>query len=281
MIRYGVRGAILLLMVAVVLAVFRESDPTSQPLPVASGRPSAQQGDLEERLAWLEAALQDEREQRLALEQRVSQLVEQTPSSGGRFSSSNTSQAPTGETVVTNQPPGGPRQQVNQRRNDSQSQVDRLVAGGFDEYQASEIVRMTEEIQMQLLNARYEANQSGEPADMAEQMFAATQQMRQTLGEADYEKYLEATRQPTTVAVRTVLESSPAKLAGIESGDQIISYDGERVYNMAELNRLTNQSDPSSRVVVEVIRDGQPISFSVPAGPMGVASGPQRGGFLP
>ena len=258
------------------MATFRNNEIVdSAPSDVSSSIP---QGDVQQRLTSLESMVLEEQQRRIALEQRVSELVEQNNWLSAQLVSGGSDQ----EGVVgsdTEARESGLREQFSERREIDQGErtQQRLVAAGFDEFEAAEIVRITEELQMRRLNALFQAEQSGERVNVQAFQAEATQQLKDRLGEADYEKYLEATRRPTSVAVRNVLESSPAQLAGLQSGDEIVRYDGERVYNVAELNRLTSTNDSES-ILVEVIRNGQPITVSLPAGPIGITSR-SRGGF--
>ena len=95
------------------------------------------------------------------------------------------------------------------------------------------------ELRMVALNEQYEANRQGEPFDRSANWSIGLGQLRQELGEADYERYLVATGQSISVPVRQVLASSPAEAAGLQRGDQIVGYAGERVFSLADLNRLT------------------------------------------
>jgi S1-C subfamily serine protease len=70
-----------------------------------------------------------------------------------------------------------------------------------------------------------------------------------------------------------VLASSAAERAGLQPGDQIISYAGTRVFDTRELNSLTRQGTPNESVNVTVIRNGQTVNVQVPRGPLGVSSG--------
>ena len=78
--------------------------------------------------------------------------------------------------------------------------------------------------------------------------------------------------QPTSVAIRNVLESSPAQAVGLQSGDEIVSYDGQRVYNIIELNRLTQSANDTGYVTVEVRRNGRVITVTLPNGPIGITA---------
>ncbi|MBT5330749.1 MAG: PDZ domain-containing protein [Porticoccaceae bacterium] len=276
MIKYGILGAILILVATAVVATFRSSDPqVPASLAQATSFPSS---DFEERIAALEEAVVEEREQRLRLEAEILNLkqaesnaaVEAVPANGRLAALVGEDGLPEDLQNI--------REQIEERRNAARGnteerQLESLVAAGFDEYQAEEIIRQTEEMQMTMLNARFEASQSGEDFNAGEMQAQAVAEFRADLGEQDYERYLEATNQSTSIGVSNVLASSPAEIAGMQTGDEIVSYNGERVFNTNDLNRLTNSSDASGNVIVEVIRDGETISLSLPEGPIGITSG--------
>jgi S1-C subfamily serine protease len=101
----------------------------------------------------------------------------------------------------------------------------------------------------------------------------AERTLRVELGDADYERYLQAMNRPTSVAVVDVLASSPGERAGLKPGDEVVSYGGERVFDARGLNALTLEGTAGESVVVEVRRDGQVISLVMPRGPIGISSG--------
>lgn len=277
MIKYGILGAILILVATAVVATFRSGETQ---LPDTSVQVSPfPSGDIEQRIAALEQAVVEEREQRLKLEAEVQNLkqagaevatIEAAPAAG-RFADL------VGEDGLP-EDIRNIREQIGERinaarGNSEERQLENLVEAGFDEYQAEEIIRQTEEMQMAILNARFEASQNGEDFNAGEMQAQAVAEFRANLGEQDYERYLEATNQSTSVGVSNVLASSPAEIAGMQTGDEIVSYNGERVFNTNDLNRLTNSSDVNGNVIVEVIRDGETISLSLPEGPIGITSG--------
>jgi S1-C subfamily serine protease len=108
-------------------------------------------------------------------------------------------------------------------------------------------------------------------------MLAAGRTMRTELGDADYERYLAATGRPTSVGVRDILASSPAETAGLMPGDEIIAYDGRRVFDMRELNALTLEGTAGESVVVDVRREGRTVQLVMPRGPIGIFGGGFRG----
>jgi len=78
------------------------------------------------------------------------------------------------------------------------------------------------------------------------------------------------------VPVRGVMASSPAAIAGLQSGDQIVRYDGERVYSNRDLMTRTLGGEGTGNVVVEVLRDGAVMQVTLPRGPIGIEIGRGR-----
>lgn len=282
MIKYGILAAIFILVTTAVVATFQSSEEIAASSQPQSSLANTAITELEQRLILLEQGLQEERQLRLRLEQQIIEL-----SSSGQVTTGSQDDVTSGNRLATLLELNGEalpedltalREQIEERRNAARNnteerQIENLIEAGFDQYQAEEIIRQTEEMQMNLLNARFQASQSGEDFDAGQMQLEAIAELRANLGEADYERYLEATNQSTNVGVSNVLASSPAEIAGMQTGDQIISYNGERVFNVNDLNRLTNSVEASGNVVVEVLRDGQPVNLSLPTGPIGITSG--------
>ncbi|MEE8157099.1 MAG: PDZ domain-containing protein, partial [Gammaproteobacteria bacterium] len=66
------------------------------------------------------------------------------------------------------------------------------------------------------------------------------------------------------------IETSPAQQAGLQPGDIIRSYAGERVFSSQQLVNLRSAGVKGIPVTVEIIRDGQLMQITMPRGPMGV-----------
>ena len=169
-------------------------------------------------------------------------------------------------------PEGLPESRVEIERTREQRQIDRFVAAGFAPDRAQWLLQRQEELEMEALRARYDAGRNGasdeEIADMT-----VSRLMREELGDADYEKYLAGQGRPTSVSVREVLTNSPARAAGLLPGDEILAYNGTRIFEMGELSSMTQASKPGSTVVLEVERDGQRLQFYVEGGPLGISGG--------
>ena len=67
---------------------------------------------------------------------------------------------------------------------------------------------------------------------------------------------------------------SPAEKAGLEIGDVIIRFAGNRVKNSAQLRKVVAEARPGAGAVVEVLRNGRRQSFSVTIGESAPGSAP-------
>lgn len=251
-------------------------DPSAEP-----GAPAAMpvmHGDAAStaRVAALEDALAAEAEQRALLEARLDELttqIEELRASAARAPdarNTNEQRFPDPAAVeqfIRDRVPGPVSADELERR-----QIERLVAAGFAPDRAEWINRRTQELRMQALQAQYDATRAGRPLD-ATTALAGERTLRSELGDADYERYLTALNRPTSVAVRDVLASSPAERAGLEPGDEVVAYDGQRVFDMNDLNALTFEGAAGESVIVEVQRGGQNIRLLMPRGPLGVTGG--------
>lgn len=94
--------------------------------------------------------------------------------------------------------------------------------------------------------------------------------LRAEMGERDWEFLLYATGRPTRVIAQYVVAGSNARHAGIERGDTILRYDGERIFSRHRLRPATLEGEPGTPVWVELLRNGQRKRLSVRRGPLGI-----------
>jgi len=112
---------------------------------------------------------------------------------------------------------------------------------------------------MEALQERFDAERSGEPIDWMANRNQSGDALREELGEADYERYLEANNRSTNVSVSSVIESSP-----------------QRVFSMTDLTRQTMVGEPGQNVAVDVMRNGNLVQVVMPRGPVGITGGRRR-----
>lgn len=59
------------------------------------------------------------------------------------------------------------------------------------------------------------------------------------------------------VLISEVVDESPAKKAGLETGDVVISFDKKKVEDVSQFMKLVEKTEPGQRVEIKVIRDGE------------------------
>lgn len=220
----------------------------------------------EARIRALEQAVSDERYARQLLQEELFILTGELETLMAQRSDVALDRSAVFERVET--APPNPR-----RRRGAEGRAERLVEAGLEPGQAEWIVQRESQLQMEALQARYEAERTGDAMNYFQSRTAASDALRNELGDAEYERYLAASGRPTSVAVSSVLESSPAQRAGLMPGDEITSYDGKRIFSMSDLTRQTLEGQPGEQVVVDVRRDGVSMQVVVPRGPIGIAGG--------
>ncbi len=228
---------------------------------------------VEERIAALEQAVSDERVARQLLQEEVFYLTSELDRLSADQAFGETSQSPVEESENAAVDSGLSRREEWRRRNSPENRMQRLIEAGFLPSQASMIVQRESELQMEAIQARYEAERNDEPFDFFGSREATSEVLREELGDADYERYLEANNRSTSVSVSSVIESSPAQSAGLQAGDEIVRYNGERVFSMSDLTREALEGTAGQNVVVDIMRDGTPMQVVLPRGPIGITGG--------
>jgi C-terminal processing protease CtpA/Prc len=224
-----------------------------------------------ERIAALERAVSDERQARQWLEEEVFFLTDELQ----RLTEDEFIAEPASENVEASAVASRDerRRDDYRRRNSPEAQIERLIAAGFQPGQAEQIVQREAELQMESIQARYEAERSGDMQEYYRSRYSQEDALRQELGDADYERYLSANRRSTSISVSSVIESSPAHAAGLLPGDEIVRYGGDRVFSMNDLMQRAVEGVPGENVAVDIVRDGIQMQVVMPRGPFGITGG--------
>jgi TolA-binding protein len=231
----------------------------------------------DERIGTLERIVAEERDARLVLEEQMHGLyseLEKLDSPELRELLKQLSLNQQQEEMRGADQQRARQSEINRRnsgmRDYKKMRADRLVAGGFSENRAKQILALEDEIRMDLLQAEYEARRSGNEQDYWDRASNYQGTLRDQLGEADYEKYIVAQGGQASIMVSDVIGTSPASRAGLKPGDRIVSYDGNRVYSMWELKNQAFDGDQGEDVIVDIERDGQRMQLVMPRGPLGI-----------
>lgn len=228
---------------------------------------------ISERLLRLEQVIVDEREARLVLEGQLLLLIEDLE----RLESTRDRAQPERPIQVSEirgeqlRSGGRPRDYAAVMRMYQDRRVADLVSGGFSEDEARRLLKRESEAQYKAMEAAYLAQRDGEAVDMFNSAMNAQSILRAEIGDSEYERFLTAQDEPTTVRIMNVLAGSPGSSAGLQAGDNIVSYNGERTFSMLDVRGLTMQGNPGEDVIIEIDRDGVRMQLNIPRGPIGVS----------
>jgi len=243
---------------------------TRPPSPPAVGAPP----ELAQRLASLEDALAGERAARESLAAELATL-------NARIATAREAPGRAGA-----DPAREPREEERAREPGGETEsaaplataapvfdVAALVAGGCMRRDDADALRARwERYQLDRLQMNDRAMRSGyfmTPRHRNEQA-ALEAAFRDELGEEGYDAYLRATGKPNRFALRELFLGGAGTAAGLEAGDELLRYDGVRVFSTADLQLLTSAGRPGELVPIEVIRGGQPLTLRAARGPLGV-----------
>jgi len=231
--------------------------------PLASSRSAAQAIDAES-FAALQHELQQARQVREQLETRLQALqirVEELEHAGDTKAPTTTSTA------------SGNRQTETAPL--VRSSVQLLIDAGISEEQANWIQERLDEIELQQLYLRDRATREGwlnEPRYNKERLeyLNAVTELRDEIGDDAYDRLLYSLGRSNRVVIRDILQNSPAAQYGLQGSDQIIEYDGQRIFGSNELSALVTQGSAGVMTLLRVKREGAIHDIYLPRGPLGI-----------
>ena len=149
-----------------------------------------------------------------------------------------------------------------------------LIDSGIDSGQANELKIYFEQLEMERLYLRDQSIREKWSSEKLREAMQALEskedELKNQLSETAYDAYLYAAGRPNRVAVTSVLENAQAGLTGIKSGDHIIRYDNQRIYNWLDLREATASGNISDMVELQIERDDKMIQFYLTRGPLGI-----------
>ncbi len=165
--------------------------------------------------------------------------------------------------------------ETTRRRGAAGLTLESLQAAGITERDAGAIKSRLDELSMQRLYLRDQAQREGwlgkqEYRDQIKRITEAQNNLEQDFGSDNYSRYLYAMGRPNQVNVQSVIENSPAYNAGMQNGDRLLSYDGDSIYDPRTIRRGTQLGSAGEMVPVVVMRNGQQVEIYVPRGPLGI-----------
>ncbi|WP_346836862.1 PDZ domain-containing protein [Microbulbifer sp. SAOS-129_SWC] len=248
----------------------------------AGGLFSAREDNLESRVAKLEKALQNANQIQLQLLELVEQLRQEMEQADPGESGGKTRTAALKARIAAGNMHGGERQLTREERYRQyrEMQRQRLIDAGLNPDRAEFILQKQERFQFEHMQVAYQYRHlrdksSAEAAELREQLdiYSNPRKMfEHELNPQEFELYLEANGGRQEMRVDRVISDTPAAAAGLQPGDKIVSYNGERVFHMGDLRSQIYKVDPGKTVPIEVQRAGSSGTevIYVPSGPLGI-----------
>jgi len=275
------KNTIILVLCAAVLSGALSAIVTSAIGPkLITGADTESIDKLQQRIKQMEVLLDQEKLERLKLQQQIAQGSSVNIDIDNQLVSEDTVEGETDGAESNSQKaledPTTEIQQFRQTRRSrtlSETRKRRLVAAGFAEEEANWLLKNESDVQLQTLYRDHEARLQN---SQSTPRVSSADQLRANIGDDYYERYLKANNRSTNVSVGSILGSSPGENAGLQTGDRIVRYAGERVFNVRDLNNLTVQGTAGESVLIEVERNGSPLQLTIPRGPVGINANRQR-----
>jgi hypothetical protein len=150
--------------------------------------------------------------------------------------------------------------------------VQKLLAAGFTQERIDWIMQRKEELLADRRRVVEQEKKDALPPDpyAARYILDPDLDLRKEMSVQEYEQLRLAMGRDMSAGITGVLPGGSAATAGLQAGDEILSYDGKRVFNFFDLQKQAAESKAGGYVLVDFKRDGQALQVRVPAGPLGL-----------
>lgn len=147
----------------------------------------------------------------------------------------------------------------------------RLQALGVASYEIADIQQLANKAALEKLQLHNDANRGDArmSATARRAIRAVEQNLKQQLGDDNYDRLLYATRVMNRVEVTDTLPGSAADQAGLQKGDLILSYADQRIFNPKSLYDSTSKGEQGEMIRVSLERNHEIIDVYVPRGALG------------
>jgi len=153
-----------------------------------------------------------------------------------------------------------------------------LIAQGISEREVERIRLRWEQYVMDQLRAKVAVEGKGRAAALEKRraLMALAEEVLEDLGDDSYDAMLYASGANNRVVISDVLSTSPAAQAGVQTGDEILSLGGQRIFGPAMVQHLVNAEPQGEVLRLEVLRGGELYVLYVERGPLGVKLAPEK-----
>ncbi len=159
--------------------------------------------------------------------------------------------------------------------------IDRLINGGVSSVVAEDIVRRKSSVEIKRLELSDRATRENymntqRYFDELASIDESDINLREELGDDQYDEYLYKSKQSNRIRIISVMLGSAAERAGLEKNDIILSYDDKRMFTWPELKQATAEGELGDYTSINISRNGEVYSYSVPRGTLGIQMGATR-----
>jgi hypothetical protein len=245
-------------------------EPLGMEVSESLSNPTDERSSLGDRVLSLERELEEERNAREVLEEQLLAVFEQLEGYGPEFNSSRSGPVGSERSETQDRSRYRQRDMVARVREFQERRIAGLIENGFSQDEAERLLKLESDAQFEVMQAMYEAQRKDERFDVFSGRVSAQSILRENIGDTEYERFLIAQGQRTNVRIASVLDGSPGGKAGLQPGDEIISYNGERTFSMMDLRNLAFGGEAGEDAIIEVDRDGVRMQLSIPRGPIGM-----------
>ena len=159
--------------------------------------------------------------------------------------------------------------------------LENLIRGGIASTIAEDIVRRKNSIELKRLELQDRAKRDNylntqRYFDELDDINKQDINLREELGDQRYDEYLFTSKQNNRIRINSVMLGSAAEQSGIQKGDVVLSYDNRRMFNWQELKDASTEGQLGEFVSINIVRNGEIYSFTVPRGPLGIQLGSTR-----
>ena len=157
----------------------------------------------------------------------------------------------------------------------SNSHRDNIINSGFNADATDEILRRLDEqkyrrLELQNEIRRADVSQRDEYIKELQELNKNKISLRSEMGDDAFDQYLFVSGQNNRVRVGLVMPDSSAESAGIQPNDIVLFYGNHKIINRTDVRTASAEGEAGNYVVVQVLRDGEEISLTVPRGELGV-----------
>ena len=134
-----------------------------------------------------------------------------------------------------------------------------LVAAGVDPGLATDLLRRQNQLEMQRLELRDQASREGwidseRFIEELREIEGNVGALQEEIGDDAYDRFLYLTGQPNRVMIASVIDESPAQLAGLKANDFVLGYADSRIFSYPELLNATRAGVRGEYIVMRVQR---------------------------